>query len=141
MKEFVKDESHLICIDMGGTSLDGTLINEGRYEMTTEGEVGGYRVALPVIDIHTIGAGGCFLAQILGVDHWNLFKMLNFTTGWALSADQYMEIGRRLLEGNSRFKELNGISAKAYLEKARTMLQEMNLQWDLDELDKISPYS
>jgi hypothetical protein len=32
---------------------------------------------------------------------------------------------------------LNGISAADYLEKPRTMFEEMDLQWDLDELDKI----
>jgi N-methylhydantoinase A len=56
------DMPNFIVVDMGGTSFDVTLINEGRYEMTTEGEVGGYRVALPVIDIHTIGAGGGSIA-------------------------------------------------------------------------------
>jgi hypothetical protein len=48
-----------------------------------------------------------------------------------------MEIGKRFLEDKSKYKELNGISAKEYLEKARTMFQDMDLQWDLDELDKV----
>lgn len=58
------DMPNFVVVDMGGTSFDVTLINGGRYEMTTEGEVGGYRVALPVIDIHTIGAGGGSIAFI-----------------------------------------------------------------------------
>jgi tetratricopeptide (TPR) repeat protein len=53
-------------------------------------------------------------------------------------ARTYMEIGKRFLEEKSKYKELNGISAEEYLEKARKMFQEMDLQWDLDELDKIS---
>jgi len=53
-------------------------------------------------------------------------------------ARTYMEIGKRFLEEKSKYKELNGISAEEYLEKARTMFQEMDLQWDLDELEKIS---
>ena len=48
-----------------------------------------------------------------------------------------MEIGKRFLEEKSKYKELKGISAKEYLEKARVMSQEMDLEWDLDELDKI----
>ena len=48
-----------------------------------------------------------------------------------------MEIGKRFLEEKSKYKELNGISAEEYLGKARTMFEEMDLQWDLDELDKI----
>lgn len=58
------NDPNLVVVDMGGTSFDVTLIDHGRYEMTTEGEVGGYRVALPVIDIHTIGAGGGSIAHI-----------------------------------------------------------------------------
>jgi len=49
----------------------------------------------------------------------------------------YFEIGKRLLEPNSKYKELNNITAEEYLEKARTMFEEMDLQWDLDELDKV----
>ena len=49
-----------------------------------------------------------------------------------------MEIGKRLLDENGKYSELNGISAEEYKEKARTMFQEMDLQWDLDELDKIA---
>jgi tetratricopeptide (TPR) repeat protein len=53
-------------------------------------------------------------------------------------ARTYMEIGKRFLEEKSKYKELNGIKAEEYLEKARIMFQEMDLQWDLDELDKIT---
>ncbi len=52
----------------------------------------------------------------------------------------YMEVGKRLLEPKSKFKELNGIKAEGYLEKARTMFEEMDLQWDLEELDRMSAY-
>ena len=49
----------------------------------------------------------------------------------------YFEVGKRLLEPTSKTKELNGITAEEYLEKARVMFTEMDLQWDLDELDKV----
>ena len=52
-------------------------------------------------------------------------------------ARTYMEIGTRFLEENSKYKEIDGISAKEYLEKARTMFTKVGLQWGLDELDKI----
>ncbi len=52
------DMPNLIVMDMGGTSYDVSLINDGTYSMTTEGEIARYRIALPMIDIHTIGAGG-----------------------------------------------------------------------------------
>jgi tetratricopeptide (TPR) repeat protein len=50
----------------------------------------------------------------------------------------YYEVGKRLLESESKYKMLNGIKAEAYLEKARVLFEEMNLQWDLDELDRVS---
>jgi hypothetical protein len=50
----------------------------------------------------------------------------------------YLEVGKRLTEPNSKFRNLNGIKAESYLEKARAMFEEMDLQWDLDELEKIT---
>lgn len=49
---------NLIAFDMGGTSTDVSLVREGAAETTTGTEIGGCPVALPMIDIHTIGAGG-----------------------------------------------------------------------------------
>jgi len=49
----------------------------------------------------------------------------------------YFTIGKYLMDPNSQYKTLNGIAAKEYLDKARVMFQEMELQWDLDELDKV----
>jgi N-methylhydantoinase A len=62
----------LIVMDMGGTSYDVSLIKDGAYAMTTEGEVARYRVALPMIDIHTIGAGGGSIAHL---DQGNMLKV------------------------------------------------------------------
>jgi len=55
-------------------------------------------------------------------------------------ARTYMEIGKRLLEKKGRLRELGGINAEEYLEKARVLLEEMGLKWDLEELDKIIAY-
>ncbi len=49
---------NLILMDMGGTSFDVTLINDAKVTLSTEGEIAGYRVAKPMIDINTVGAGG-----------------------------------------------------------------------------------
>jgi len=49
----------------------------------------------------------------------------------------YFEVGKRLLESQSKYRQLNGIDAQGYLEKAKTLFEEMDLQWDLDDLDKI----
>ena len=55
------------------------------------------------------GAGGCFFALIAGLDHWNLFKMLNDATGWNLSADEYMAIGRRIQTLRQLFGVKHGV--------------------------------
>jgi len=54
----------LVTLDMGGTSCDVSLIEHGRIAMRADGEVGGHPVAVPMVDIHTIGAGGGSIAWI-----------------------------------------------------------------------------
>ncbi len=56
--------SRLIAIDIGGTSADITLIEDGRPRLTTRGRVGDWPVGLPMVDIVTIGAGGGSLARV-----------------------------------------------------------------------------
>ena len=53
----------IITFDMGGTSTDVSLC-PGRLLHTREFEIGGQPVAVPVIDIHTVGAGGGSLARV-----------------------------------------------------------------------------
>ena len=49
--------TRIITLDIGGTSTDVALV-DGTVTETTEGKIGGYPTKLPMIDIHTIGAGG-----------------------------------------------------------------------------------
>jgi N-methylhydantoinase A len=53
-----------ITADMGGTSFDVALVEGGRPRITLEGEVAGFNVRLPRIDVNTIGAGGGSIAWI-----------------------------------------------------------------------------
>lgn len=53
----------VVTFDMGGTSTDVGLI-DGALATTTESMVGDFPVRLPVIDIHTVGAGGGSIAYI-----------------------------------------------------------------------------
>lgn len=55
---------NLITMDMGGTSNDVALIHEGKLEVTTEGKIAGYPIRVPMVDVHTIGAGGGSIAWI-----------------------------------------------------------------------------
>ena len=56
--------TELMAFDMGGTSTDVTLIRGGEATVTGSSEIGGSPVALPMVDIHTIGAGGGSIAWI-----------------------------------------------------------------------------
>jgi N-methylhydantoinase A len=53
----------VLSFDMGGTSTDVALV-PGELLRTREGSVGGLPVAVPLLDIHTVGAGGGSLALI-----------------------------------------------------------------------------
>jgi N-methylhydantoinase A len=54
----------LITFDMGGTSTDIALLEGGEPHLTGDKAVGGSKVALPSIDIHTLGAGGGSIARV-----------------------------------------------------------------------------
>jgi hypothetical protein len=43
------------------------------------------------------------------------------------------------MEPDSKYKELNGVNAREYLEKAGGLFEAMGLQRDLDEIYKIMP--
>ncbi len=55
--------TRLLTLDMGGTSTDVALI-DGQIKLTSEGSIGRYPVAVPMVDMHTIGAGGGSLARV-----------------------------------------------------------------------------
>ncbi len=52
-----------ITFDMGGTSTDVSLC-PGQLQYTTEGTIAGLPLRLPIIDIHTVGAGGGSIARV-----------------------------------------------------------------------------
>ncbi len=54
----------VITVDMGGTSFDVALVRNAEPSVTTEGVIGEHRIASPILDIHTIGAGGGSIAWI-----------------------------------------------------------------------------
>ena len=64
-------QPRLLTFDMGGTSTDVALI-DGELVLTNEGHIGRYPVAIPMVDMHTIGAGG---GSIASVDEGGLLKV------------------------------------------------------------------
>ena len=58
------EDGNLITFDMGGTSTDIALLQRGEPQLTGEKTVGIAKVALPSLDIHTLGAGGGSVAWV-----------------------------------------------------------------------------
>jgi N-methylhydantoinase A len=54
----------LITIDIGGTSADVCLIRDGVPGVTKDGEIGPFPLSIPIVDIHSIGAGGGSIAAV-----------------------------------------------------------------------------
>ncbi len=52
----------IISFDMGGTSTDAALV-DGELRTSSDGEIAGLPIRVPMLDIHTVGAGGGSLAR------------------------------------------------------------------------------
>ncbi len=63
----------VMALDMGGTSADISLLHDGQPTWTTEASIGGHPLALPVLDISTIGAGEGSVAWV--VNSLQAFKL------------------------------------------------------------------
>ncbi len=57
-------EPKIIAFDMGGTSTDISLIENGVPHIANEKFEAGWKIAAPMIDIHTLGAGGGSIARV-----------------------------------------------------------------------------
>ncbi|MGX8692817.1 MAG: aldehyde ferredoxin oxidoreductase family protein [Clostridia bacterium] len=60
------------------------------------------------------GAGGCYYGQMMGVHMWKLVDYLNAAEGWALSGDQYMEIGERIQTLRQLFNVKQGVDPASF---------------------------
>jgi N-methylhydantoinase A len=59
-----RQRPNLLCVDMGGTSFDLSLIVNGKPNVSTETELESLPILMSLVDIHTIGAGGGSLAWL-----------------------------------------------------------------------------
>jgi N-methylhydantoinase A len=59
-----EDAGNFITVDMGGTSFDICLLNQGKFSLSTSNIIHGWHINAPMIDMHTIGAGGGSLAWL-----------------------------------------------------------------------------
>jgi N-methylhydantoinase A len=56
------DFEQIIAFDMGGTSTDVSLV-EGDIKTANDAQIAGFPISVPMLDIHTVGAGGGSLAR------------------------------------------------------------------------------
>jgi tetratricopeptide (TPR) repeat protein len=88
--------------------------------------------------------------KLTGVYYWLINKQKKALKYWQRSIEAgeqlgarlelsraYFEIGKRLLEPGSKYRELNGIKADEYLKKAKVLFEEMDLEWDLNEVNNV----
>jgi tetratricopeptide (TPR) repeat protein len=91
--------------------------------------------------------------KLMGVYYWLAGKQNKAFKWWDKSirtgeqlktrlelARTYIEVGKRLLEPKSKYREWKGVSAEGYLEKARALFEELEQwepEWDLEQLEKI----
>jgi hypothetical protein len=86
----------------------------------------------------------------MGIYYWIINKQRKALKYWTKSitegehmgarpelARTYFEVGKRLSDKKSTQKELKGIKAEEYLEKAKAMFEDLDLKWDLDNLTKL----
>src|SRR5262245_14000363 len=119
---------NVISFDMGGTSTDVSLC-PGRLLHTREFEIGGQPVALPVIDIHTVGAGGGSLAR---VDPGGALRVGPESAGAEPGPISYGRGGKRVTVTDAHVW-LGRLPADAFLGGERT-LDRASVQGPLTEL-------
>ena len=56
------DEDNVLCFDMGGTSCDVCVVDDGAVREESSGTIAGRPLALPMVAVHTVGAGGGSIA-------------------------------------------------------------------------------
>ncbi len=88
--------------------------------------------------------------KLMGIYYWLIGKQSSALKWWDKSIKEgerleanlelsrtYFEIGKRLLEKESKQQTMNGISAHDYLQKAEALFREMDLSWDLERVRKV----
>jgi len=91
--------------------------------------------------------------KLRGVYYWLIDKQKEALKWWHKAIEEgerlgarlelsraYFEIGKRLLESKGAYQMLDGLRADEYLQRARVLFEEMDLQWDLNELSRVPKF-
>ena len=91
-------EQRVLCLDMGGTSCDVCVIDDGEVRETAERSIGARPLSLPALDIHTVGAGG---GSIAWRDAGGALRVGPASAGSA-AGSRLLRQGRRAANGDRR---------------------------------------
>ena len=88
------------------------------------------------------------LYRYMGIYYWRANKQKTAFKYWGKSIEKgeymgtrpelartYFEVGKRLLDKTSKQKKLDGIGAEEYLNKARNIFENLDLEWDLRQFE------
>ncbi|VAV94494.1 N-methylhydantoinase A [hydrothermal vent metagenome] len=121
------DQENCIVVDMGGTSFEAALV-VGSPVVVNEGEIDRRRLALPMLGIHTIGAGG---GSVGWLDEGGLLRMGPESAGADPGPASYMKGGKKpaCTDANLVLGYLNpdffaGGTMKLDLQAARDAIEE-----------------
>jgi len=118
----------LITMDMGGTSLDVCLLRDGVAEATTAREIDSYPIVTPMLDVHTVGAGG---GSIVRLDDVGRIKVGPDSAAadpgpacYGLGGNQVTLTDVNLVLGYIDAENFAGGEVKLHPEKARAVIEE-----------------
>ncbi|MDP0926709.1 hydantoinase/oxoprolinase family protein [Paracoccus onubensis] len=124
---------NIITLDIGGTSTDVALIQDGKVETSNLRDIAGFRIRLPTVDIHTVGAGGGSIAH-LGAD--GLLKVGPMSAGavpgpacYARGGDKPTVSDANVVLGRLPARLANGFPIDSDL--ARTAIEQISKPLDL----------
>ena len=131
----------LITFDVGGTSADIGIVVDGRYSEATARDtwIAGFPLLVPMIDIHTIGAGG---GSIAWIDQGGAFRVGPQSAGaqpgpaaYARGGAQPTVTDANLVLGRLDRDNFLGGEMKLDLEAARRVLADFAHRLGIDELE------
>jgi N-methylhydantoinase A/oxoprolinase/acetone carboxylase beta subunit len=137
----LSERSRLITFDVGGTSADIGIVVDGRYSEATARDtwIAGYPVLVPMIDIHTIGAGG---GSIAWIDQGGAFRVGPQSAGALPGPAAYGRGGTQptVTDANLVLGRLDGESflggqMQLDVEAARRAIADLARRLGIDEFD------
>ena len=132
------ERADMISFDMGGTSTDVCLIQDGKLASRSEHQMGGFPVRMPSLDIHTIGAGG---GSIAWVDPGGLLKVGPESAGanpgpalYGRGGSEATVTDANILLGRLSGTALIGGAMAAYPEESEKALKALGQRLGMDPL-------